>query len=660
MRAIRSPAPASLAPIQPAPGAVDPVLIGQIHLLHDSVLLSQLVAVVNSSILAYVLWSEVDHGRILVWLTAMLTVCGLRLTEAQAFARIQPTGMRILTWRNWFLLGALCSGLLWGAAAALLFPAHSLPHQVFLSFVIAGMVAGAVATTAPIMTAFLAFAVPAVVPMVLQFLLGEGLLHFPMSFMSLLFGAAMLTVARQVNATIAESLRVSQRNAQLAHFDSLTGLPNRIMFSQSLEQALRRAQRNASALALLFIDVDRFKHINDALGHDAGDQLLREVARRMRASLRAADLVARFGGDEFIVVLEDLPDSAYAGAVAAKLLEALAEPVRMDGREFHVTASIGIATCPRDAADARTLQKNADVAMFRAKAQGRNGYCFYSPQGDAHSLERLTLEAQLKRALERGELALHYQPKQDIATGRITGVEALLRWKHPELGLVPPSQFIPLAEETGLIVPIGEWVLRTACEQVATLPLYAHGERLRVAVNLSARQFADDGLVELVERILAQTGLQSAALELEITETLIMHSPERTTRLLRALREMGVKLAMDDFGTGYSSLAHLKRFPVDSIKIDRSFIHGVPGDADGESITQAVIAMAHSLRLRAIAEGVETAQQLEFLRTHGCDEIQGYFFSKPLPYAGLKTLLAQLAEAPRRRDAPPQHIAFWP
>ena len=456
-----------------------------------------------------------------------------------------------------------------------------------------------------------------------------------------------------------ERSAAERRIQQLAHYDELTGLPNRLRFNQALEDALRETAHSAQPLALLFVDVDRFKNVNDTLGHDMGDRLLKEVAGRLRRCLRAGDVLARFGGDEFVVLLPELPYEGYAAGVAARLLAALTDPLRLGDQECHVTASIGVATCPQDGRDAQTLQKHADTALHRAKDQGRNSFCHYSPQGDVHSRERLTLEAHLRRALARGELDLHYQPKQAIAGGAITGMEALLRWRHAELGMVAPARFIPIAEETGLIVPIGEWVLRTACARAAALRRDDGIEKPRVAVNLSARQFADQSLVPLVASVLTETGLRAECLELEITESLVMQNPEQAARLLAQLKEMGVQLAMDDFGTGYSSLAYLKRFPVDSIKIDRSFIQGLPGDEEDATITQAVIAMAHSLRLRTIAEGVETAEQLAFLERLGCDEIQGYYFSKPLPFGELQQFLSAHAErAEPVRVAPP--IPVWP
>jgi len=966
----------------------DHLLREQVRLLYDHARLSQLVALLNAGILFFVLWPVVAHTSLLAWLGCMVGVCALRLQQSRAFARALPAAREVRPWRNRFLAGAAASGLLWGAAGVFLFPEHSLPHQVFVSFVIAGMVAGAVGTLAALISAFALFAVPALLPVALQFLLHTAEIGFSMSFMAVLYGLAMAAVARHVNLIIRESLALSRRNSelvdvltaanahaeqlnrelqdevaerrdtesalraserslaeaqrmaqlgswiydigarrtqwsaetfriygvepgseppscwrlltrlhsddrrrvytllkravdagepydtelrvvtpggelrwvhargeperdlfgrvtllrgtvldisarkrqeqqleserrvlqalaagaplesaleqicrlveeqypsavcsvllldadgqrlrygaapglpeafrraadaipvgpragscgtaaylnrqvivadiatdelwsearalplehglracwsmpipgteqavlgtfavyfrtprsptsseialvaratdiariaiersaaerriqQLAHYDELTGLPNRLLFNQELEDAMRRTAHSAQPLALLFVDVDRFKNVNDTLGHAMGDRLLKEVGARLRRCLRGADLLARFGGDEFVVLLPELPYEGYAAGVAARLLAALTDPLRLDDQECHVTASIGVATCPQDGRDAQTLQKHADTALHRAKAQGRNSFCHYSPQGDVHSRERLTLEAHLRRALSRGELDLHYQPKRSIAGGGITGMEALLRWRHSELGMVAPDRFIRIAEETGLIVPIGEWVLRTACVHAAALRREAGIEHPRVAVNLSARQFADYSLVPLVASVLRQTGLPAQCLELEITESLVMDNPEQAARLLGQLKEMGVHLAMDDFGTGYSSLAYLKRFPVDTIKIDRSFIQGLPGDEEDATITQAVIAMARSLRLRTIAEGVETAEQLAFLERLGCDEIQGYYFSKPLPFEDLRKFLAAQPACSTPVPAKPP-IPVWP
>ena len=426
----------------------------------------------------------------------------------------------------------------------------------------------------------------------------------------------------------------------VATHDALTGLPNRMMFNQRLGHALAQAERYGWRLAVFFIDLDRFKIINDTLGHESGDLLLREVAQRLTDNLRAADTVARLGGDEFVVLVEQVGDLHDLAGVAHKLVAALTAGFPLAGQEYHVTASIGVAAYPDDGADLQTLLKNADIAMYRAKEQGRNAFEFYSAQMNVHSLERLSLESGLRRALDRHELVLHYQPQVDIRRGHITGMEALVRWQHPELGLIPPDRFIQIAEETGLIVALGEWVLHTACEarqawQSLDIP------DIRVAVNLSPRQFVHGDLLKEVMRALAQTGCHPSRLELEITESMVMHNPERAVELIHQLKDMGVRVAIDDFGTGYSSLAYLKRFPIDSLKIDRSFILDIPGDKGDAAITQAVIAMAHSLGLKVIAEGVETRQQFNFLRKHRCNEMQGYYFSAPLPIEQATTLLGR-------------------
>jgi diguanylate cyclase (GGDEF)-like protein len=396
----------------------------------------------------------------------------------------------------------------------------------------------------------------------------------------------------------------------------------------------------------MFIDLDRFKVINDTLGHEMGDALLREVAKRLTGSLRTSDTVARLGGDEFVIIVDEVSDPVYLGTIAQKLIDALAGSFLLAGGEYHITASIGISTYPGDADDVATLLKNADIAMYRVKEQGRNAFQFHSAEMNANSMERLTLESSLRRALERHELLLHYQPRIDVRSGRITSVEALVRWQHPELGLVMPGKFIQLAEETGLIVPIGEWVLDTACSQYRVWE--RHGlAQTRVSVNLSPRQFMRGDLTNTIARILDQTGCNPAFLELEITEGMVMHNPENTVALIQRLKDMGIHIAIDDFGTGYSSLAYLKRFPIDCLKIDRSFVTDIPGDAGDVAITLAIISMAHSLGIKVTAEGVETKEQLDFLRQHGCDEAQGYYFSKPLPLAQAITLLLETQKASR-------------
>ncbi len=444
---------------------------------------------------------------------------------------------------------------------------------------------------------------------------------------------------------IAARKRDEARLNALANFDPLTALPNRALFHQRLQRSLVHAQRFNEGLAVLVIDLDRFKNVNDTLGHEAGDRVLQAVAERLKGCLREVDTLARLGGDEFAVLVEQVADTRMVGAVARKLLKAVSEVLMLGEQEYHITTSIGISTYPADGADGTTLLKNADTAMYRAKEKGKNNSQFYAAAMNANSLQRLTLETGMRHALERGEFLLHYQPKVDIATGRITGMEALVRWKRPDGAMVSPAEFIPLAEETGLIVPIGAWVLRAACErdrawqQMGMPPL-------RVAVNLSARQFAQANLVSEVAQVLDASGLAPSSLELEITESMVMDNPERAIHTLWQLKSMGIALAIDDFGTGYSSLGYLKRFPIDNIKIDRSFIKDIPANNDDATITRTIIAMTHNLRLKAVAEGVENEAQLEFLRRHGCDEMQGYYFSRPLAEdAFLALVQAQEAKA---------------
>jgi diguanylate cyclase (GGDEF)-like protein len=451
---------------------------------------------------------------------------------------------------------------------------------------------------------------------------------------------------------ITERRQMQDQLHHLAYHDALTDLPNRAMFNRHLGNALVQARRDGGQLALLFIDLDRFKNINDTLGHDVGDRLLQEMARRLTGSLRASDLVARLGGDEFVVLLEEINGPDQVTPVARQILAALVREFDLEGQLVHVTASIGISMYPGDGEDEFSLMKHADVAMYRAKYGGKNNFQYYSAQTDSHSRARLALESELRRALANDELVLYYQAKVDARTDRISGCEVLVRWRHPEHGMLLPERFIALAEETGLIIPLTKWVLREACSQnQAWLARgFAPGH---VAVNLSARQFIDENLLEDVKATLAETGMDPAYLELEITESMMMHNVERTSEVLAALKALGIRIAIDDFGMGYSSLSHLKQFPIDIIKIDRSFINDVPGDRADEAIADAIISMGKSLRIVVVAEGVEAVEQLQFLRGRGCDEIQGYFFSKPVPAVKFEQLLLEHRATPWQADPAP-------
>jgi diguanylate cyclase (GGDEF)-like protein len=456
-----------------------------------------------------------------------------------------------------------------------------------------------------------------------------------------------LVMARSIVSQMSHFLQRRQAEDNL-HFlathDALTGLPNRLMFREHLDELLARARADATGLHVLFIDLDRFKDVNDSLGHNVGDLLLRAVVVRLHDALTGADMIARLGGDEFVVLVKQRGGGSSAAIETIDAIQAaLSQPIMIGGSQLQVSASIGVSSFPGDGDDAQTLLKHADMAMYAAKQRGKNTYRMYVRQMSMSLHRRVEMETQLRHAVENREFTLVYQPRIDLRTNHCTGVEALLRWNNPVLGAVPPTDFIPIAEETGAIVPIGAWVLREACRQASE---WHRGglAPIHVAVNLSARQFADPHLHESILDALADAQLSGEYLELELTESMVMRHPEQAVRWLTAIKLTGVRLSIDDFGTGYSSLAYLNRFPIDTVKIDRSFIRNVPDSHSDTQITSAVIALGHSLGLTVIAEGAETQGQIDFLRKEGCDEVQGYFFSRPIPAADVETFLGTAAE----------------
>ncbi len=430
---------------------------------------------------------------------------------------------------------------------------------------------------------------------------------------------------------ISERKRLETQILYQATHDPLTGLPNRSLLHDRLSHAIAYAARYNHPVWVVLLDVDRFKAVNDLLGHKAGDMVLNAIAERLQAAMRETDTVARLGGDEFVLVLPGPGDGDLSNSTMQRIVEAVARPLTVEGKEFFLTCSMGVALYPNDGTDPEMLVEHADIAMYRAKEIGRNNYQFFTATLNQRLQERLRLESDLRNALERREFLLHYQPQVDLRSGRVTGMEALIRWQHPELGMVPPGSFISLAEDTGLIVPIGAWVIRTACAQNKAWQ-NAGMDKLRIAVNLSARQFSQHDLVQSIAAVLEETGMPPSLLEIELTESLVMTDVERATEILRDLKAIGVQLSIDDFGTGYSSLSYLKRFPIDVLKIDQSFVRDITVDPDDAAIVMSIISLAHSLRLHVIAEGVETEAQLAYLRRHDCDLMQGHYFSRPVSH----------------------------
>jgi diguanylate cyclase (GGDEF)-like protein len=647
-------------------------------LLDDLVARQPLLAAINlvlAGIVGVAFWPVIGGAVIGLWLAAMAAAQIARLAIWRQL-RDRPAALRR---GAWLTLASALAGLAWGLGGLLLFQAESPAHQVFLPFVLAGMVAGAVISLPAHTPTFYAFFVPALLPYAIRLGVEPEPLQRAMGLTTLLFGLGIGLVGLQLHRTMSRSIHLGQENAALVrtlerardelerrveertrdlraansrlveevaerrrsearvrhllHHDALTGLPNRLLFQDRLAQALVRARRSGERVAVILLDLDRFKEINDSRGHPVGDRLLRAVAERLRRTLRAADTLARLGGDEFAVVAGGLAAAEAAAGVAAKLLAALDRPLELDGETVHSGVSIGISLFPEHGADADSLTTHADLALYAAKEQRR---CFrlFTPSLREAMQARRRLDEELRTALEEGQFVLHYQPRFDLAGGRMTGVEALLRWRHPEHGLLGPDRFIGAAEASGLIRPIGRWVLEEACRQGAAWA--EGGRRLAVSVNLSPAQFAEDALAQEVRRALDDSRLAARALELEVTETLYLeHASERIYALMHALRLEGIRLSIDDFGTGYSSLAYLRHLPFDIIKIDRAFVSRLGDAPEDEAIVRAVVTLVHALGKRVVAEGVETPAQLDILRALECDEAQGYLLARPAAAAAI-------------------------
>jgi diguanylate cyclase (GGDEF)-like protein len=469
---------------------------------------------------------------------------------------------------------------------------------------------------------------------------------------------------KELQKEIAERKQSEEVVSHMAHHDNLTGLPNRYLFLDRLNMQMAHVKRHKTKAALLFLDIDDFKRINDTLGHNAGDLLLKILADKIKQCIRATDTisrqttydvatstVARLGGDEFTILLTDIRDSQNAAIAVQRLMETISHPFKIGGNEIVITLSIGIAVCPDDGDNADTLLKNADAAMYHAKNQGKNNFQFYKKSMNALFRKRLIMENDLRKAIENNDLLLYYQPRIDVRTGNIVSMEALVRWKKPDKGLISPAEFIPVAEDTGLIIRMGKWILKTACEQNKAWQKSGLLPRC-VSVNISGKQFQKENFITTISNVLEDSSLDTRYLELEVTESVLMYNAKKTVDMLKALNERGIRLSMDDFGTGYSSFSYLKRFPLDVIKIDKSFIDDIPEKSETAAIVTAIISMAHSLNLRVVAEGVETSQQLSFLRNNECDEFQGYYFSRPLPAEEF----AKLLEEPMHRPLKTTHL----
>ncbi len=617
------------------------IRLEQVRMIYAAVPLSLAAVIINGALLGAVLWGTIPDRNILVWLGLTYAISVPRWFLYRRFQQQSEDVQQQSNWYHLALLSALVSGAVWGSTAVFLFPTHSLPHQLFLAFVIAGMSAGAVTTLSSVFSMAAGFLSLLLLPLIIRFVSVDTMLASAMAVMTTLFAGMIMLSALRLNRTILESLQIRYER-QLAEdtirrqalYDDLTDLPNRRLLLELLQQELARSERHGNLGAVMFLDVDRFKNVNDSLGHRAGDKLLQEVARRLRRRLRKEDTAARIGGDEFVVLVTEIGQGLSSAAlntqhIANDLLESFRQPFKVDGYELHLSVSIGVTLFPAGQYTPEDLLQQADVAMVSAKECGVRAARLFLPDMQEAVDRRLEIERGLRLALNCDGFELHYQPQVRLG-GELAGAEALVRWQHPSLGAISPLEFIGVAEETGLIYQLGDWILRRACEDLASLPAE---KQLHVSVNISPRQFRADDFIDRIKDILAETGAPASRLTLEITETVVIDDLDQTVEKMRALKALGISFSVDDFGTGHSSLAYLKRLPLDVIKIDQSFVRGVCSDPNDAVIVETIIVMSRHLGLEVIAEGVETEEALAFLEQHGCRFFQGYLFARPEPFA---------------------------